>query len=85
MEDAMSDPCGFRALIRGFLNKQSEAYRAEISAGVDAEREEEIKAWFLPPEAMKRFRELHDKREARETKHRSLSELPRPDLLNRSR
>jgi hypothetical protein len=45
MEHAMSDPCGFRAL-RGFLNEQAEAYEAEISAGVDAEREEEIKAWF---------------------------------------
>jgi hypothetical protein len=53
----MSDPYGFRALIRAFDSEQSEKYKAQIAAGVDAEREEEIRAWFSLQQARARLRE----------------------------
>jgi hypothetical protein len=82
MEDAMFDPYGFRKIIRDAIDEEAERHKAELAAGVDAEREEEIKAWFLAQEARKRAEELCDKREEREAKHRSLSELPRPRFMN---
>jgi hypothetical protein len=43
----MIDRSEIRALLRRFENEQAGAYEAEIGAGIDAEREEEIKIWFL--------------------------------------
>jgi|HubBroStandDraft_2_1064218.scaffolds.fasta_scaffold92733_5 hypothetical protein len=78
----MSDPYGFKALIDGFLNEESAKYKAELDAGVDAEREEEIRAWFAFQEARRRFQAACLKREKMEGGNSALRDLPRPDFLN---
>jgi hypothetical protein len=75
----MSDPYGFRALIRAFDSEQSEKYKAELAAGVDAEREEEIRAWFSLQQARARLRETRLRREEREG---PLAKLARPHFVN---
>jgi hypothetical protein len=75
----MIDRSEIQALLRRFENEQAEAYEAEI----DADREEELKIWFLAREAKKRLGELRMKREEREAsaaKHSLLSEPPRQTL-----
>jgi hypothetical protein len=79
MEGAMSDPYGFRALIESADNEQLQKYKAELEAGVDAGREEEIRDWFALVEIRRRRRKARIKREERQGR---LANLPRPDLLN---
>ena len=84
MEVSMSapsadDPYGFKALIRRFESEQSERYKAELEAGVSAEREEEIQAWFSFQEMRERLRIARFKREKKEG---PLAKLTRPSFLN---
>jgi hypothetical protein len=73
------DPYGFKALIRRFKSEQSERYKAELEAGVSAEREEEIQAWFSLQEIDERLRKARFKREEKEG---PLAKLTRPSFLN---
>jgi hypothetical protein len=60
----------FRDIFANALDEQAERFKAELSAGVDAEREEWIKVWFL-------YRKLNQARIAKEEEERG-----RPRFLN---
>lgn len=74
----MSDPYGFKKLISDALNEQAEEFKAELSLGCSAEREEEIRAWFAPQEMRERLQKARAIREGKDP----LVDLPRPGLLN---
>jgi hypothetical protein len=75
---AFANKYGFRALVRKLLSEQAEKFKAELTAGATAEREEEIRAWFAFQEMRERFQKARAIRKERDP----LVDLPRPGLLN---
>jgi hypothetical protein len=78
----MFDPYEIRKLLRDAIDEQGEQLKAELAAGVDAEREEEIRDWFALQEMRRRVVKAYQQREERREKDSVLATLPRPELLN---
>ena len=64
----------FRDLFANALDEQAERFKAELAAGVDAEREEWIKVWFL-------YHKMNQARIAKEDRIEE-EERGRPRFLN---
>jgi hypothetical protein len=78
----MFDTYEIRKLLRDAIDEQGEQLKAELAAGVDAEREEEIRDWFALQEMRKRVVKANQQREERREKDSVLATLPPPELLN---
>jgi hypothetical protein len=72
-----------RQLLREMKNRTAEKYKCELEAGPDAEREEELRAWFAHEQALNRLDNARDKREERDRRiGATLVDLPRPRFMS---